>query len=116
MDLKRRKINKRNTNIVKLLNSPAPRKDELKMMTMGVNWWMRSLTSHWMSLVKITGHNEKSNKFTKITDTVKFEFKITVVDKRFTKSNSRGLDKRSSSEKWRWSKTKLINSKTTLRM
>ena len=54
------------------------------MMTMGVNWWMRSLTSHWMSLVKITGHNEKSNKFTKITDTVKFEFKITVVDKRFT--------------------------------
>ena len=34
-----------------------------------------------MSLVKITGHNEKSNKFTKITDTVKFEFKITVVDK-----------------------------------
>ena len=85
------------------------------MMTMGVNWWMRSLTSHQMSLVKITGHNEKSNKFTKITNTVKQEFNLTVVDK-IHYSRSRGFVKRSSSEKQRWFKTKLINSKKTLRI
>ena len=43
---KKKKINKRKQNRMNLLNSPVLMKNELKMMTMRVNWWMWSLTSH----------------------------------------------------------------------
>ena len=49
MNLEKEEINKRmKGKIMNLMNLPGPRKDELKMMAMRLNWWM------WMMSQGIT--------------------------------------------------------------
>ena len=84
------------------------------MMTMRVNGCMRTLTSHQMSLVKslVTTKSLTSSRSRTRSSSSSRSLWWT----KFQQSRSRGFVKRSSSENQRRFKTKLFNSKKTLRI